>query len=105
MSEAKSMKRPDIKKELLKILSDLENEGQKIFEQKQEENYKCQKALNDRIADLEAELAVVNLALRNAKNDDWSGMGFELDDEVVDRFSRNAIENARRQLNAEKEQS
>ena len=105
MSEAKSMKLPEIKKELLKILSDLENEGQKIFEQKQEENYKCQKALNDRIADLEAELAVVNLALRNAKNDDWSGMGFELDDEVVDRFSRNAIENARRQLNAEKEQS
>lgn len=51
------MTTPEIKKELLKILIDLESEGQKIFEQKQAENYKCQKALNDRIAELEAELA------------------------------------------------
>lgn len=69
MSKAKSMKLPEIKKELLKILSDLESEGQKIFEQKQEENYKCQKALNDRIAELEAELAKrpVVYCLRDAK--------------------------------------
>lgn len=62
-------------------------------------------AMVHEIEQLRSELAVVNLALRNAKYDDWCDMGFELDDEVVDRYSRNAIENARRQLNAAEEQS
>lgn len=99
------MKLPEIKKELLKILSDLESEGQKIFEQKQEENYKCQKALNDRIAELEAELAVVNLALRIAKNDEIGRMGFEVCDDFIDTCAKQMIERARKQLNAEGQQS
>lgn len=59
-------------------------------------------AMVHEIEQLRSELAVVNLALRNAKHDDWCGLGFELDDEVIDRYSKNSIENARRQLNAEK---
>lgn len=59
-------------------------------------------AMVHEIEQLRSELAVVNLALRNAESDYWCGMGFEFDDEVIDRYSKNSIENARRQLNAEK---
>lgn len=50
------MHQNEIKKELLKILNALDNEGQEVFKHNQDENYKCQKTLNDRIAELEAEL-------------------------------------------------
>lgn len=59
------------------------------------------KELRDRIAELEAELAVVNLALRNAKNDDWLSQGFEMGDDFIDMCAKKAIERARKQLNTE----
>lgn len=65
-------------------------------------------ALDDaqqRIAELEAELAAVNLALRNAKNNDWLSLGFEMRDDFIDMCAKKTIERARKQLNAGKEQS
>lgn len=95
----------NIKNELLKVISLLDQEQQTTFKQIQEVNYKHSKSLNDRIVELEAELAVVNLALRNAENDAWLGHGFQMSNGFLDMCAKKAIERARKQLNTEKEQS
>ena len=46
----------NIKNELLKVISLLDQEQQTTFKQVQENNYKHSKSLNDRIVELEAEL-------------------------------------------------